>query len=128
MSLGALCAHLANIPAWCGGVLDLTGVDLATDADHYRSTFPQSRDALVKDFDAKVTAARASLVRQTDSELKVPWTLKNGGHEVFTLPRITALRSFIMNHSIHHRGQLTVYLRLNDVPLPSVYGPTADEQ
>jgi len=57
----------------------------------------------------------------------VPWTLKQGTHEVFTMPRIAVLRSFIMNHMIHHRGQLSVYLRLRNVPLPSIYGPTADE-
>ena len=128
MSLGQLSGHLANIPAWCSAVLDLPGADLAIDGDRYRSTFPQTRERLVEDFDGKLASARASLVKQTDPELKAPWTLKNGGHEVFTLPRITALRSFILNHSIHHRGQLTVYLRLNNVALPPVYGPTADEQ
>jgi uncharacterized damage-inducible protein DinB len=56
-----------------------------------------------------------------------PWTLKHGDHEIFTLPRVAAIRSFVMNHLIHHRGQLTVYLRLRDVALPSIYGPTADE-
>jgi len=57
-----------------------------------------------------------------------PWTFKNGEHVVFTMPRVAAIRSFIMNHSIHHRGQLSVYLRLKNVPLPAMYGPTADEQ
>ncbi len=57
----------------------------------------------------------------------VPWTLKKGGHEIFTLPRISAIRTFVMNHTIHHRGQLTVYLRLRNIPVPAVYGPTADE-
>ena len=64
----------------------------------------------------------------TDPELLAPWTLKKGDQEFFTMPRIAAIRSFVMNHSIHHRGQLSVYLRLNDVPLPPIYGPTADEQ
>ncbi len=58
----------------------------------------------------------------------VPWTLKKSGEELFTMPRITVLRTFVLNHLIHHRGQLTVYLRLNDVPLPPIYGPTADER
>ena len=67
------------------------------------------------------------LVSKTDAELLASWTLKSGTHEVFTMPRISAIRSFVLNHTIHHRGQLSVYLRLKDVPLPSIYGPTADE-
>jgi uncharacterized damage-inducible protein DinB len=74
-----------------------------------------------------VAAARANLAQRSDAELLSPWTLENGGREIFTLPRISALRSFVMNHSIHHRGQLSVYLRLRNVPLPAIYGPTADE-
>jgi uncharacterized damage-inducible protein DinB len=86
------------------------------------------RAALIEEFDSKVSAARNRLTSTTDAELMAPWTLKKGGQEVFTLPRISAIRSFVMNHLIHHRGQLSVYLRLKDVPLPSIYGPTADEQ
>ena len=73
-------------------------------------------------------AARALLVAQSDPELLTPWTLKMGGQEIFTMPRISAIRSFVMNHLIHHRGQLSVYLRLKNVPIPPIYGPTADEQ
>ena len=60
--------------------------------------------------------------------MMAPWALKSGGQEIFSMPRVAAVRSFVMNHLIHHRGQLSVYLRLKDVPLPSMYGPTADEQ
>lgn len=127
MSLGQLSEHLANIPTWCNAVLDATEFDLAAAADT-RSRQPASREALLREFDTKVAAARASLVARTDAELLTPWTLRQGSHEIFTLPRISAIRSFVMNHSIHHRGQLSVYLRLRDVPLPSMYGPTADEQ
>jgi uncharacterized damage-inducible protein DinB len=74
-----------------------------------------------------VAAARDELVSKTDPELLAPWTLKSGAQEVFTMPRLSALRSFVLNHTIHHRGQLSVYLRLKNVPLPSIYGPTADE-
>ena len=128
MSLGQLSGHLANIPTWCSAVLDLTAFDLASLGDDARPRSPASRDALIKEFDSKVAAARANLVKRTDPEMLAPWTLKSGNHEIFTLPRISAIRSFVMNHSIHHRGQLSVYLRLKDVPLPSIYGPTADEQ
>ena len=127
MSLGQLSGHLANIPTWTSAVLDLSVFDLASLGEDIRPKTPPSRDALLKEFDAKVSAARASLAQRTDPEMFAPWTLKKGGHEVFTLPRISAIRSFVMNHSIHHRGQLSVYLRLRNVPLPSIYGPTADE-
>ena len=128
MSLGQLSGHLANIPTWCSAVLDLTEFDLASVGDGARPQVPASRYALIKEFDEKVSAARAKLVKRTDAELTSPWTLRTGGHEIFTMPRISAIRSFVMNHSIHHRGQLSVYLRLKNVPLPSMYGPTADEQ
>jgi uncharacterized damage-inducible protein DinB len=62
-----------------------------------------------------------------DEEYMARWTLKRGGHEIFSMPRIAAFRSFVINHTIHHRGQLSVYLRLNDIPVPAIYGPTADE-
>lgn len=127
MSLGQLAGHLANIPTWCTAVLDQPLFDLDSAGDDARPKQPASRDALLKEFDAKVAAARASLAQRSDGEMLSPWTLKRGGHEIFTLPRISAIRSFVMNHSIHHRGQLSVYLRLRDVPLPRIYGPTADE-
>jgi len=128
MSLGQLSGHLANIPTWCSAVLDVPVFDLATIGDDVRSKQPASRDALLREFDTKVAAARASLASRTDPDMLSPWTLKQDGHEIFTLPRISAVRSFVMNHSIHHRGQLSVYLRLRNVPLPSMYGPTADTE
>jgi uncharacterized damage-inducible protein DinB len=126
MTLGQLAGHLANIPFWCSATLDAAVLDLDTIPDA-RPRTPQSRAALVEEFDKKVSAARARLAQTTDPELLAPWTLKKGDQEFFTMPRIAAIRSFVMNHSIHHRGQLSVYLRLNDVPIPPIYGPTADE-
>ena len=126
MSLGQLAGHLANIPYWCSATLDAAFIDLDTLPP--RPGLPTSRAALLDEFDKKVAAARARLARTTDPELVAPWTLKKGDQEFFAMPRIAAIRSFVMNHSIHHRGQLSVYLRLNDVPIPPIYGPTADEQ
>ena len=83
---------------------------------------------MLSDFDAKSGKARTSLAVASDPEMAVPWSLKKADFVIFTMPRASALRSFVMNHIIHHRGQLSVYLRLQDVPLPSIYGPTADEQ
>lgn len=86
----------------------------------------ESTPAMLAVFDANTKAARAILEATPDSDFFVPWSLKNAGKVTFTMPRAAVLRSFVMNHMVHHRGQLSVYLRLNDVPLPSIYGPTAD--
>ena len=129
MSLGQLAGHIANLPAWCSTTLETTTLDLdAAGLPATRVHMPESHAVLMRDFDAKVAAARALIVARTDAELLVPWTLTRGTQEFFTMPRISAVRSFVMNHLIHHRGQLTVYLRLQNVPLPPIYGPTADEQ
>jgi uncharacterized damage-inducible protein DinB len=81
----------------------------------------------VKSFDRHVAAARKAIASSKDSDFMVPWSLKHGDRVIFTLPRGPVVRQHI-NHLVHHRGQLTVYLRLVDVPVPSIYGPTADEQ
>jgi len=128
MALGQLAGHIANLPQWCSATLASTVFDLDSLPVSSRPQLPASRAALIEEFDSKVTAARNHLASATDAEFMTPWTLKKAGQEVFTLPRISAIRSFVMNHLIHHRGQLSVYLRLKDVPLPSIYGPTADEQ
>lgn len=128
MTLGRLAAHIANIPYWCSLMLDTTVFELDTLPPDTQRQLAATRSALVTEFTAKVTAARAKLAAATDAELLTPWTLKKGGQEMFTMPRISALRGFVMNHIIHHRGQLSVYLRLRNVPIPPIYGPTADEQ
>ena len=128
MALGKLAGHIANLPSWCTATLGSTVFDLDDLPPDLRPPLPASRAALLEEFDAKVGAARNQLTATTDGEFLAPWTLKKSGQEVFTLPRISAIRSFVMNHMIHHRGQLSVYLRLKNVPLPSIYGPTADEQ
>src|SRR4051812_10773777 len=127
-SIGQLAAHLANIPTWIGITCDLSVFDLATLGDDARPKEPPSTVQLLRRFDENVTRARQKLVDQTDSALMSTWTLKQAGQEFFTMPKAAVLRSFVMNHSIHHRGQLSVYLRLRNVPVPSIYGPTADEQ
>jgi uncharacterized damage-inducible protein DinB len=126
-SLGQLASHIANIPHWVDATCDLAVFDVATLGDDGRPKQPDSVAVLLAAFDANVKKARAKIDAQPDPALFAPWTLKNGEHEVFTMPKIAVLRSFIMNHLIHHRGQLSVYLRMRNVPLPSIYGPTADE-
>jgi uncharacterized damage-inducible protein DinB len=127
MTLGELAGHLSNLTNWTNIIMSATTFDLADFGKERKVTAAASRVALLAVFDEKVAGARALLASKIDAEFTVPWTLKNGGQEVFTMPRISAIRSFVMNHTIHHRGQLSVYLRLKDVPLPAMYGPTADE-
>ena len=124
-SMGQLAAHLANLPRWAEIALDASSFDLADMGP--RGVAPASVAELLRTHDANVKAARARISDQPDQALLAPWTLKDDGQEIFTMPKAAVLRSFVMNHIIHHRGQLTIYLRLRNVPLPSIYGPTADE-
>jgi uncharacterized damage-inducible protein DinB len=96
-------------------------------AEPFKVERKNSRREILDDFDKNVAAARAAIAEASDEELLKPWTLLKGGVTLMTLPKIAVLRSFVMNHIIHHRGQFTVYLRLNDIPVPSIYGPSADE-
>jgi uncharacterized damage-inducible protein DinB len=127
-TLGELAAHIANLPFWCLTTVQTTQLDLDTLGDAARIPAPGSTAEMLAGFDKIVGDARHALAGCGDSEMMSPWTLKKGGQEIFTLPKIGALRSFVMNHLIHHRGQLSVYLRLRDIPLPPIYGPSADEQ
>jgi uncharacterized damage-inducible protein DinB len=124
MSLGALATHLANLPSWTDITIRQSDLDVATAGT---AAVAPSRAELLATFDRNVSNGRGALVGRTDAELLAPWTLKNGGHTVFTMPKASVLRSFVLNHVVHHRGQLSVYLRLRDVPVPSMYGPSADE-
>ena len=128
MSLGELAGHIANMPAWCVATMGVSVLDLATVGDEARLAAPASVAAMLAKFDADAARARAAVAAAADGEMLAPWTLKSGTHEIFTVPRVAAVRSFVMNHMIHHRGQLSVYLRLNNVPVPPIYGPSADEQ
>jgi uncharacterized damage-inducible protein DinB len=125
-SMGQLAEHLANLPTWVGYTCDRSILDLATLGDR-RPRVPASTADILKRFDDNVKAARKTLAEQTDSAMMSMWTLKKEGQEFFTMPKAAVLRSFVMNHAIHHRGQLSVYLRLRNVPLPAMYGPSADE-
>jgi uncharacterized damage-inducible protein DinB len=125
--LGHLAAHIANLPNWVGITMDTSELDTAEIGEESRPTQPASLAELLARFDENVKNARARIDEQTDPAFFAPWTLKSSGQAMFTMPKLSVLRTFVMNHLIHHRGQLTVYLRLRNVPLPSIYGPTADE-
>jgi uncharacterized damage-inducible protein DinB len=122
-ALGHLAQLVSWIPGWITNTLRETALDLAT-APKYSF---EKTETLLKDFDRNVREARAALTSSSDSDFTVAWSLKHGSNVLFTAPRVVITRNHI-SHLIHHRGQLTVYLRLIDVPLPPIYGPTADER
>lgn len=124
-TLKELARHLAEIPGWVSVSLDREVFDLDTDAPERIE--PTTTQELLDLFDRGVAAARKALSGAGADVLQESWSLKAGGHVVLTMPKAAVVRSFVMSHSIHHRAQLGVYLRLLDVPVPSVYGPSADE-
>ncbi len=121
--LGHLTQLIALMPGWIAHTVRETSVDLATFGGYSLET----TETLLAEFDRNVKEARAALAGARDEDFLVPWTLMSGGRTLMTLPRIAIMRQNI-NHLVHHRGQLSVYLRLLDVPIPSIYGPTADEK
>lgn len=127
-ALGDLLTHLSNLPGWTVVTLQETELDVnPPDGPAWKSPPYESLAGCLAAFDANVAAARAAIEKATDEDYMVTWSLKNGGQTVLSMPRVVCVRAFVLNHLIHHRGQLSVYLRLNDVPLPQIYGPTADE-
>mgnify|MGYP001105104514 CR=1 FL=1 len=124
MSLGELATHVATIPFWGVPTLNQPELDLG---GQNQNTPASSRTDLLARFDKNTAETRAALVGKTDAEMMVVWSLKNNGEKLFTMPRVAVWCSFVLNHLIHHRAQLGVYLRLNDVPVPATYGPSADE-
>lgn len=121
LTIGALAAHVARLPTWTTSVMGASVHDMATSTPP--PSAPGSAAEIVTTFDARVDAARALLVDRIDGELTEPWTLRRGGAPLFTLPKIAALRYFLLNPLIQHRGELCVYLQMLDVELPAVCGP-----
>ena len=129
MTLGRLATHVAELTGWVSTALDKDSFDFAPPgAPPYQPQTAASRAAVLELFDKNTAAARTAMAAASDAQWMQIWTLLNGGKTVFALPRVAVFRSMVMNHMIHHRGQLAVYLRLNDVPVPALYGPSADEQ
>ena len=124
-TLGALCAHIAAITEWSTPILEHDRVDLDDVVQGPEEV--ASAAALLARFAAGAARARAQLDR-SDVELAAPWSLRQRGGELFSLPRAAAFRTFVLGHVVHHRGQLSVYLRLNDIAGPAIYGPTADSR
>lgn len=128
MSLGRLASHIAELTGWGVEMLQKNALDMnPPGGEPFKPTIHASRDALLKAFDAHAAATRKALEQAPDAQLGETWTLLNAGQTVFSMPKGAVLRAFVFNHVVHHRGQLSVYLRLNDVAVPSIYGPSADE-
>jgi uncharacterized damage-inducible protein DinB len=127
MSMGELAMHIADIPTWADAIFKTAAFDMAQAAERDEPRPPTTRADLLQAFDKAVADARALIAATGDAEFMAPWALKNKGQDMFSAPRIVATRSFIFNHAIHHRGQLSVYLRLRNIPVPAIYGPSADE-
>ena len=123
MSMGGLATHLSTLPS--GPIYpEHESLDLAPGGQPLPSaTIPASAAELLATFDDNVATARAVIARTGDQEFMKMWQLQRNGVTLLTLPKVAVLRGFVMNHNIHHRAQLGVYLRLNDIPVPSIYGP-----
>lgn len=128
-TMGALASHTANLPQWVNATINQPYFDLAPVDGPAADPAPPatSTKQLLAMFDENAAAARRAIEGASDEAYAQPWSLKKGGTAMFTLPRGVVLRRFFLSHIIHHRAQLGVYLRLNDIPVPAVYGPSADE-
>lgn len=129
MTMARLAGHVAEMPIWATMTLrkddlDMNPGDLPRQEAYVLTSTPEA----VKYFDENLRIARELLASATDETMMRPWSLKDGGKVLMTMPKIAVLRGFVMNHMIHHRAQLGVYLRMNDVAVPGIYGPSADEK
>ena len=127
-SMGSLATHIANMTGWTVDTITKDSFDVAPPgAPPYKEEPVATCKELLERFDQNAANARAAIAGATDDQFMASWSLLAGGQTIFSMPRIACIRGMVMNHIIHHRGQLTVYLRLNDVPVPAIYGPSADE-
>jgi uncharacterized damage-inducible protein DinB len=124
MSLGRLASHIAELPQWVKPTIDQDGLDMQPGSQPYLAA---SRTELLGTFDKAVAEARQAIAGASDENLTGTWTFSFAGKPVFSNPRHVILRNFVFSHLVHHRAQLGVYLRLNDVEFPGMYGPSADE-
>ena len=127
-SMGWLAGHLANLPLWAVMTLKDDSLDIApAGGQQFKLPETKNRQQVLEVFDQNVADAKKGIAAATDEQLMRPWSLLKTGQTIMTMPKIAVLRSFVLNHIIHHRAQMGVYLRLNDLPVPSIYGPSADE-
>jgi uncharacterized damage-inducible protein DinB len=127
-TIGWNAIHLAEMPGWVAGTLNSPSLDIApVGGPAYQSPKLTSRQEILAVFDRNVAAARKAISSAKDEDVAQQWSLLQGGKPMFTMPRAAVIRNFVLNHTVHHRAILCVYLRLNDVPVPGMYGPSGDE-
>jgi uncharacterized damage-inducible protein DinB len=124
MKLGRLASHVAELPSWASMTLDTEVLNLD---GNFKPEVATSRAQLLAMFEKGAAEARTKIAQATDADWAKMWTLNFGDKTIFSMPRSVVMRSTVMNHLIHHRAQLGVFLRLNDVAIPGAYGPSADE-
>ncbi len=127
-TVGWLAGHVANMVSWLPYTLKTEELDYApVDGPSFEPPKITNRRELLAEFDKNVAEARTALAGVSDAEMMKNWKLLAGGQEIFTMPRVACIRGMVLNHHIHHRAQLTVYYRLLGIPVPGMYGPSADE-
>lgn len=127
-TIGWVGSHLADIPAWTEMTLKHDSLDInPVGGEPYRTKVCAGHAEMVASFDKNVAAARQAIESTSDAEFMKPWSLLSGGQTVMTMPKIAVIRTWVLNHSIHHRAYLCSYLRQNDIPVPGLYGPSGDE-
>ena len=128
MPLARLAGHVAELAGWAVPTIERDSLDFMPPGQPpFQPTIATSRKQVLEIFDKNREESRRSIAGASDEHLMKNWSLLRGGQTLLTMPRFAVLRSFCINHIIHHRAQLGVYLRLNNIPVPSVYGPSADE-
>lgn len=128
-TIGWVATHLANLPSWAVMTIESDSLDVEPkDGEPFRMPTFDSVSEIVAAFDQNVTQARSLLESASDEEIHKPWSLLKAGETMFTMPKIAVIRTWVINHIIHHRGHMCVYLRVNDIPVPGLYGPSGDEQ
>lgn len=125
MTFSRLASHIAEMVSWTGPTLQFPELDFSK--MDYKPFEPKTNAELLEYFDKNLGEAIDVLRNTSDEQFMENWTMRNGETVYFTMPKVAVMRSFVMNHIVHHRGQLSVYLRLNDIAVPSIYGPSADE-
>jgi len=125
MKLGNLANHICDLPGWVTMVISTSELDLA--ARDYKPVIPATTEELLAHHDKTLQTALDTLANTADDVMSQPWTLRRGDHIMFSMPKAVVIRSMALSHMYHHRGQLSVYLRLLDVPVPGMYGPSSDD-